>query len=129
MSRDGHADGLLIGELPCQSIREMTSSDVSEKENEKVLITTNVTARGIDVAHVTMVVNFDLPTLQDGKPDLETYLHRIGRTGRLGKDGIALNIVSRSTFNILHEIERHFARTILKLDANDVDELEKISEN
>ncbi|XP_052832642.1 ATP-dependent RNA helicase DDX19A isoform X1 [Octopus bimaculoides] len=127
MSRDGHAVGLLSGELPIHQRADIIRR--FREGNEKVLITTNVAARGIDVAQVTMVVNFDLPTLQDGKPDFETYLHRIGRTGRFGKDGIALNMVSRNTLNILHEIERHFARTILKLDANDVDELEKISEN
>jgi ATP-dependent RNA helicase DDX19/DBP5 len=44
----------------------------------KVLITTNVMARGIDVLQVNMVVNYDVPLTQDGKPDPETYLHRIG---------------------------------------------------
>ena len=51
--------------------------------NEKILISTNVSARGIDVAQVTVVVNFDLPTIdKTGEPDYDTYLHRIGRTGR-----------------------------------------------
>ncbi|GAB1607912.1 ATP-dependent RNA helicase DDX19A-like, partial [Argonauta hians] len=127
MCRDGHAVGLLSGELPIQQRADVIRR--FREGNEKVLITTNVAARGIDVAQVTMVVNFDLPTLQDGKPDFETYLHRIGRTGRFGKEGIALNMVGRNNLNNLHEIERHFARTIQKLDANDVDELEKISEN
>ena len=52
---------------------------------EKILITTNVMARGIDVEQVTVVVNFDLPVDANGKADCETYLHRIGRTGRFGK--------------------------------------------
>lgn len=52
---------------------------------EKVLITTNVLSRGIDVEQVTIVVNFDLPMDANGKADCETYLHRIGRTGRFGK--------------------------------------------
>lgn len=52
---------------------------------EKVLITTNVLSRGIDVEQVTIVVNFDLPMDQAGEADCETYLHRIGRTGRFGK--------------------------------------------
>lgn len=51
---------------------------------EKVLITTNVLSRGIDVEQVTIVVNFDLPVDLEGKADCETYLYRIGRTGRFG---------------------------------------------
>ena len=55
--------------------------------NEKILISTNVSARGIDVAQVTVVVNFDLPTIdKTGEPDYDTYLHRIGRTGRFGQE-------------------------------------------
>lgn len=52
---------------------------------EKVLITTNVLSRGIDIEQVTIVVNFDMPKDGEGKADCETYLHRIGRTGRFGK--------------------------------------------
>lgn len=51
---------------------------------EKVLITTNVLSRGIDIEQVTIVVNFDMPKDVEGKADCETYLHRIGRTGRFG---------------------------------------------
>lgn len=66
---------------------------------------------GIDVAQVTVVVNFDLPTLPDGKPDYETYLHRIGRTGRFGKAGIAVNMVdSRASHGVLRDIEKHFGK-------------------
>lgn len=52
---------------------------------EKVLITTNVLSRGIDIEQVTIVVNFNMPTDINGEADCETYLHRIGRTGRFGK--------------------------------------------
>lgn len=59
---------------------------------------------------VTVVVNFDLPTL-DGKPDNETYLHRIGRTGRFGKNGIAINMVDSSrSMNTMKSIENHFGK-------------------
>ncbi|KAG9253693.1 P-loop containing nucleoside triphosphate hydrolase protein [Emericellopsis atlantica] len=55
----------------------------------KVLITTNVLARGIDVSSVSMVINYDIPMKgrSDDEPDHETYLHRIGRTGRFGRVG------------------------------------------
>lgn len=58
-----------------------------------VLITTNVLARGIDVLSVTLVVNYDLPMTREGDADVETYIHRIGRTGRMGNKGIALSFV------------------------------------
>lgn len=51
---------------------------------EKVLITTNVLSRGIDIQQVTIVVNFDMPRDTHGGADCQTYLHRIGRTGRFG---------------------------------------------
>ena len=54
---------------------------------EKILITTNVMSRGIDVEQVTIVVNYDLPVDLNGRADCETYLHRIGRTGRWERGG------------------------------------------
>lgn len=66
---------------------------------------------GIDVEQVTIVVNYDLPTTTDGQPDFETYLHRIGRTGRFGKAGIAINFVdSNWSKNVLEQIESHFGK-------------------
>lgn len=58
-----------------------------------------------------MVINFDLPVDKDGNPDNETYLHRIGRTGRFGKRGLAINMVdSRFSMNILNRIQEHFSK-------------------
>uniref|UniRef100_A0A7N6FK59 RNA helicase n=1 Tax=Anabas testudineus TaxID=64144 RepID=A0A7N6FK59_ANATE len=95
---------------------------------EKVLVTTNVCARGIDVEQVSVVINFDLPVDKDGNPDNETYLHRIGRTGRFGKRGLAINMVdSKMSMNILHRIQEHFNKKIEKLDTDDLDEIEKIA--
>jgi ATP-dependent RNA helicase DDX19/DBP5 len=60
---------------------------------------------------VTVVVNFDLPITVDGKPDCETYLHRIGRTGRFGKNGLAINMVDGSrSFATMKAIEKHFGK-------------------
>lgn len=75
-----------------------------------------------------MVINFDLPVDKDGNPDNETYLHRIGRTGRFGKRGLAINMVdSRMSMNILNRIQEHFSKKIEKLDTDDLDEIEKIA--
>ena len=95
---------------------------------EKVLITTNVAARGIDVEQVTIVINYDLPQDQMSRPDYETYLHRIGRTGRFGKKGLAINFVDgKRTRTMVDQIARHFGKTISKLEVDDLDELEKLN--
>ena len=58
-----------------------------------------------------MVVNFDLPVDQTGRADCETYLHRIGRTGRFGKSGVAINLVDGSrSMEVLRQIESHFSK-------------------
>lgn len=76
---------------------------------------------------VTIVVNFDLPVDVNGKPDHDTYLHRIGRTGRFGKNGIAINLIdSQEAMDICLAIEKHFNRKIKYLNAEDSDEIEKI---
>ncbi|CAG8462896.1 6338_t:CDS:10 [Ambispora gerdemannii] len=59
--------------------------DGFRRGDAKVLITTNVLSRGIDVLQVNLVINYDLPVDMHGNPDYETYLHRIGRTGRFGR--------------------------------------------
>jgi hypothetical protein len=93
----------------------------------KVLITTNVIARGIDVSQVTVVVNFDLPVDMSGRADCETYLHRIGRTGRFGKVGFAFNMVdSQESLEVLKTIEKHFGKPIKKFDPEDFLHFEEI---
>lgn len=62
---------------------------------------------------VSVVINFDLPVDKDGNPDNETYLHRIGRTGRFGKRGLAVNMVdSKHSMNILNRIQEHFSELL-----------------
>ncbi len=75
----------------------------------KVLISSNVTARGIDIQAVSTVVNFDMPK------DIHTYLHRIGRSGRWGRKGVAVNFVTRRDFRKMREIERYYDTQILEL--------------
>merc|ERR1712070_859955 len=87
--------------------------DMDQKERElimkefrsgssRVLITTDLLARGIDVQHVSLVINYDLPK------DTENYLHRIGRSGRFGRKGNAINFVTRDDACTLRDIERHY---------------------
>ena len=77
---------------------------------------------------VTVVVNFDMPVEPTGKPDFTTYLHRIGRTGRFGKSGIAVNFIDgQRSMAIMKKIEEHFGKKILLLETDDVDALEKLA--
>ena len=77
---------------------------------------------------VTVVVNYDMPVEPTGKPDFETYLHRIGRTGRFGKSGIAVNFIDgQRSMAIMKKIEEHFGKKILLLETDDVDALEKLA--
>mmetsp|Transcript_3312 Transcript_3312/g.6127 ORF Transcript_3312/g.6127 Transcript_3312/m.6127 type:complete len:596 (+) Transcript_3312:136-1923(+) len=80
------------------------------KMESNVLITTNVLARGVDVDNVCLVVNYDVPVDKDGNPDFETYLHRIGRTGRFGRKGTAISLISdQRSIEVLAAIEAHFS--------------------
>lgn len=76
-----------------------------------VLITTNVLARGVDVDNVCVVINYDVPVDANKEPDFETYLHRIGRTGRFGRKGTAINLIGdERSIAVLAAIEQHFAK-------------------
>eukprot|EP00388_Colpodella_angusta_P037059 GDKK01040581.1.p1 GENE.GDKK01040581.1~~GDKK01040581.1.p1 ORF type:complete len:417 (-),score=121.13 GDKK01040581.1:158-1321(-) len=70
--------------------------------SSRVLITTDLVARGIDVHHVNIVINYDLPT------NKENYLHRIGRGGRYGRKGVAINFVNSQDFRMLKDIEKYY---------------------
>ncbi|CAH8540872.1 unnamed protein product [Dicrocoelium dendriticum] len=77
--------------------------------SSRVLITTDLLARGIDVQQVSLVINFDLPTT------LESYIHRIGRGGRFGRKGVAINFVTLSDQRMLKELESFYSTKITEL--------------
>src|ERR1700679_2029476 len=68
--------------------------------SSRVLITTDLLARGLDVQQVSLVINYDLPT------NRENYIHRIGRGGRFGRKGVAINFVTTEDVRMLRDIER-----------------------
>lgn len=78
----------------------------------RVLISSNVTARGIDIQQVSTVINFDLSKC------VHNYLHRIGRSGRWGRKGLAINFITRRDIGIIKNIERHYSSNIEELPAN-----------
>jgi ATP-dependent RNA helicase DDX19/DBP5 len=125
MSKEGHQVGLLAGDMDVGMRAQII--DRFREAKEKVLITTNVSARGLDIEQVTVVVNFDLPDLPNGQPDFETYLHRIGRTGRFGRLGIAINMIDNArNIMLLKQIQDHFGTTITQLDVSDPDKIEAL---
>lgn len=125
LNEEGHQVALLSGEMTVEQRAAVIGRFRDGKE--KVLVTTNVCSRGIDVEQVSIVVNFDLPMDLCGNADNETYLHRIGRTGRFGKRGYAVNLVdSDFSMDLLHQIEMHFKREIIRLDTDNVEEMEKL---
>ncbi len=75
----------------------------------RVLISTDLLARGIDVQQVSMVINFELPVQR------ENYIHRIGRSGRYGKKGVAINLVYGDELKAMKEIEKHYSTVISEL--------------
>ena len=98
------------GEMP-QKERDAIMSEFRTGAS-RVLITTDVWARGIDVQQVSLVINYDLPI------NRENYLHRIGRSGRFGRKGVAINFVTDEDVKILRDIEQYYATQIDELPMN-----------
>ncbi|EUB64928.1 ATP-dependent RNA helicase DDX19A [Echinococcus granulosus] len=121
MTRDGHKVVLLSGELDVRQ-REAVIEDF-RKANFRVLITTNLCSRGLDVPQVNLVINWRLPLDRQGRVDCETYLHRIGRSGRFGKGGLAINFAGPADENLLQQIENHFDITIPMLTNETLNDL------
>jgi ATP-dependent RNA helicase DDX19/DBP5 len=109
LSDAGYTCSVLHGAVePAERDKTMESFRNGESN---VLITTNVLARGVDVDNVCLVVNYDVPVTKEDEPDYETYLHRIGRTGRFGRKGTAINLIDdQKSIEILAAIEKHFAK-------------------
>jgi translation initiation factor 4A len=80
--------------------------------SSRVLVTSDLVARGIDVQHVSIVINFDLPA------NKENYLHRIGRCARFGRKGVAINLVTSADAPSLREIETHYQTHVEELPMN-----------
>jgi len=78
----------------------------------RVLISTDVWARGLDVPQVSLVINYDLPN------NRELYIHRIGRSGRYGRKGVAINFVKSDDIRILRDIEQYYSTQIDEMPMN-----------
>ncbi|KAJ3375135.1 eukaryotic initiation factor 4A-III [Allomyces macrogynus ATCC 38327] len=98
------------GEMP-QREREAIMNEFRQGAS-RVLITTDVWARGIDVQQVSLVINYDLPL------NREVYLHRIGRSGRFGRKGVAINFVKNDDVRLLRDIEQYYSTQIDEMPMN-----------
>ena len=83
--------------------------------SSRVLITTDLLARGIDVQQVSLVINFDLPT------NRENYIHRIGRSGRFGRKGVAINFLTSDDVRYLRDIEQFYNTEIVEMPSDVAD--------
>uniref|UniRef100_A0A7S2WZ58 RNA helicase n=2 Tax=Chloropicon primus TaxID=1764295 RepID=A0A7S2WZ58_9CHLO len=101
------------GDMP-QKERDLIMSDF-RSGTSRVLITTDIWARGLDVQQVSLVINYDLPV------NRELYIHRIGRSGRFGKKGVAVNFVKDDDLNTLKDIEQYYSTQIDEMPMNVAD--------
>ncbi|KAG7123163.1 ATP-dependent RNA helicase dbp-5 like protein [Verticillium longisporum] len=126
MEADGHRVAALHGAFDGNDRDRLLEEFRSGRS--KVLLTTNVLARGIDVSSVSMVINYDIPMKGRGdtEPDPETYLHRIGRTGRFGRIGVSISFVSdKKSFQALSAIAELYQIDLVQLDTSDWDSAEE----
>jgi translation initiation factor 4A len=83
--------------------------------SSRVLITTDLLARGIDVQQVSLVINYDMPS------NRESYIHRIGRSGRFGRKGVAVNFIVKSDVKYMRDIEQFYDTQIEEMPENIAD--------
>ena len=107
MTESGFQVGFIHGKLE-QEIRDKTMTQFREGA-VRILISTDLTGRGIDVHQVGLVINYELPSRK------ETYIHRIGRSGRYGRRGIAINLVSFYELNHMTKIQEFYNTQIVIL--------------
>ena len=81
----------------------------------RILLSTDLLARGIDIQQLSLVINYDLPR------EKETYIHRIGRSGRYGRKGVAINLVGDRDLDYLKHIETYYDTKIEEMPANIAD--------
>lgn len=101
------------GDMP-QEERESVMGDFRQGKS-RVLIATDVWGRGLDVQQVSLVINYDLPNSR------ELYIHRIGRSGRFGRKGVAINFVKNDDIRILRDIEQFYGTQIDEMPMNVAD--------
>jgi superfamily II DNA/RNA helicase len=122
-NKKNKADELKHGLMQQNFSVSVLHGDMMQKEREeimnefrigktRILITTDILSRGIDIQQVSLVINYDMPKYP------QTYIHRIGRSGRYGRKGSAINFVTRKEKNILTFIQKLYSTEINELPSN-----------
>jgi len=113
LQREGHTVSCLHGDLSQQERNKIL--DAYRVGTSRILIATDIISRGIDIQQVSIVINFDLPIQK------ETYIHRIGRSGRFGRKGVAINLITHYDQEKLKKIETYYETEICEMP-NDIHE-------
>jgi translation initiation factor 4A len=113
LASENHTVSAIHGEMP-QREREIIMSEF-RTGSSRVLISTDLLARGIDVQQVSLVINFDLPAKR------ENYIHRIGRSGRFGRKGVAINLVTQNDIRQMTDLQEFYHTKIDQLPNNVAD--------
>ena len=104
LTERGFPVSVIYGEPMTQAIRQQRMNDF-RRGTTRVLIATNLLARGIDVQQVSVVFNFDMPQFEDK----ENYIHRIGRCGRFGRKGTAISLLTPAEKDVMDQIASHYS--------------------
>ena len=115
LNKDGYDVDLLNGDLS-QAQRDDVMNRFRTKELQ-LLVATDVAARGLDVDSLTHVINYNLPD------DLEVYIHRSGRTGRAGKEGVSISIVHTREGRRIKDLERMSGKNFIKKEVPSGEEI------
>jgi translation initiation factor 4A len=110
MTQDGFPVGCIHSEM--DKVEREKSLKEFRQGSIRVMISSNVTARGIDIQQVSVVINFDVPK------DVHTYIHRIGRSGRWGRRGVGINFMTRRDVQKMTEIKSYYNAQIEEFPAN-----------
>lgn len=134
LRKEGWSVSALEGGMPGDQ-RDRIVSEFREGKT-KIMVATDVLSRGFDVSQISLVVNYDPPVqvLTDAngrhtgsEPAYETYMHRIGRSGRFGRKGAAFNLwTGDRERHVLDKIEEYFAHKIQEVHCEDEESVEKI---
>ena len=110
LSRDNFPVAYIHGELTSQDRKKVMEDFRSG--HSRILLSTDLLSRGIDVQQLSLVINFDLPKTK------ETYIHRIGRSGRYGRKGVAINLVTDRDISHMKDIEEFYETEIVEMPQN-----------
>lgn len=102
LTENGFPVSVIYGEM--EQADRKARMDEFRRGTTRVLIATNLLARGIDVQQVSVVFNFDMPSFEDK----ENYIHRIGRCGRFGRKGVAISLLTPSEKDVMDQIAQHY---------------------